>query len=471
MANHPKPTAEPVVIGYPAAGIAAPLPSATAYAYATPRPDPYYADPRTGAAFSANRNLLLYRILIAASVAFLLVGFISFFLWLFLRPSVPVFVVSSATVSAFNLSSSGPTPQLSSSFDLALNVSNPNKKMGVNYFHVAAAVAYDGVILAETALSPFYQEGRTSTTLQAPLETRQEHVGLDVAEGISHDRATSGAVRFDVMVEAWVWFKTSAWSTSSSVMKVYCEGITISLINDTVTSGSMAGPTKQCQVNIGWVPHCRLQFDAGAHSVTSAILRHTTPHPLSLLHSLSPLSALGFPSPDPLVAMKKDCGIHGEQKRHKLYRRLFAAFLVLLILAFLAVLVVWLVLRPTKPRFYLQDADLLRFNLTPGAAPLLTSVVQVTLSSRNPNDRIGVYYDRLDAYVLYKSQQVTAATALPSGYQGHNDVTVWSPYLYGADVPLAPYLADALSQDANAGYLLLYVRVDGLLGGRWRNDI
>ncbi|CAL9761371.1 unnamed protein product [Musa acuminata subsp. burmannicoides] len=162
----------------------------------------------------------------------------------------------------------------------------------------------------------------------------------------------------------------------------------------------------------------------------------------------------------------KDCGIHGEQKRHKLYRRLFATFLVLVILAFLAVLVVWLVLRPTKPRFYLQDADLLRFNLTPGAAPLLTSVVQVTLSSRNPNDRIGVYYDRLDAFVLYNSQQVTAATALPSGYQGHNDVTVWSPYLYGADVPLAPYLADALSQDENAGYLLLYVRVDGLL--RWK---
>ncbi|CAL9168843.1 unnamed protein product [Musa hybrid cultivar] len=253
MATHSKPTGEPVVIGYPAAGITAPLPSATAYTYATPRPDHYYADPRTGAAISANHNLLLYRILIAAAVAFLLVGVISFFLWLFLRPSAPVFIVSSATVSAFNLSSpSGPSPQLSSSFNLALNVSNPNKKMGINYFHVAAAVAYDGVILAETALSPFYQEGRTSTTLQATLATRQESVGLDVARGMSRDRATSGAVRFDVKVEAWVWFKTLAWSTSSSVMKVYCEGISISLINETVTSGSMAGPTKQCQVNIGW---------------------------------------------------------------------------------------------------------------------------------------------------------------------------------------------------------------------------
>ncbi|THU55591.1 hypothetical protein C4D60_Mb11t08190 [Musa balbisiana] len=135
------------------------------------------------------------------------------------------------------------------------------------------------------------------------------------------------------------------------------------------------------------------------------------------------------------------------------------------VVALLVVLIVWLVLRPNKPKFYLQDAIVVQFNLTSGVG-LLTSVFQITLSSRNPNDRIGVYYDRIDAYVLYKGQQITAATALPPGYQGHNDVIVWSPYLYGAAVPLAPYLADALYQDENAGYILLYVRVDGRL--RWK---
>ncbi|URD84306.1 hypothetical protein MUK42_08460 [Musa troglodytarum] len=108
-----------------------------------------------------------------------------------------------------------------------------------------------------------------------------------------------------------------------------------------------------------------------------------------------------------------------------MFRRLFAAFLLLVIVALLAVLIVWLVLRPTKPKFYLQDASVVQFNLTSGVG-LLTSVFQITLSSRNPNDRIGVYYDRIDAYVLYKGQQITAATALPPGYQGHNDVTVWT---------------------------------------------
>ncbi|URE42877.1 Late embryogenesis abundant protein [Musa troglodytarum] len=123
--------------------------------------------------------------------------------------------------------------------------------------------------------------------------------------------------------------------------------------------------------------------------------------------------------------MTTDCGNHEEQKRHKVYRRLFAAFLLLVILVLLVVLIVWLVLRPTKPKFYLQDASVAQFNLSSGDGTL-TAVLQVTLASRNPNDRIGVYYDRVDAFALYKAQQVTATTALPPGYQGHNDVTVWT---------------------------------------------
>ncbi|KAJ8477103.1 hypothetical protein OPV22_020830 [Ensete ventricosum] len=164
--------------------------------------------------------------------------------------------------------------------------------------------------------------------------------------------------------------------------------------------------------------------------------------------------------------MAKDCGIHGKHKRHKQFLRMLAAFLSLVVVLLLAVLIVWLVLRPTKPMFYLQDFSLLQFNLTHGDAALLTSVLQVTLSSRNPNGRIGIYYDRLDVYAAYKGQQFTAASFLPPGYLGHNDVAIWSPYLYGTAVPLAPYLADALSQDESAGYLLLYVRVDGRL--RWK---
>ncbi|XP_074581060.1 NDR1/HIN1-like protein 1 [Curcuma longa] len=167
--------------------------------------------------------------------------------------------------------------------------------------------------------------------------------------------------------------------------------------------------------------------------------------------------------------MAEDCGNHEEDKRRHLYHRLFVGFLVLVIAVLLTVLIIWLALRPTKPAFRLEDASLLELNLTltPSSnSPILSAVFQITLSSRNPNDRVGVYYDRLDAFLLYDAQRVSAATSLPAGYQGHGDVTVWSTYLSGGGTLLAPYMADSLAQDERAGFILFHLRVDGRL--RWK---
>ncbi|KAG6511943.1 hypothetical protein ZIOFF_030022 [Zingiber officinale] len=153
------------------------------------------------------------------------------------------------------------------------------------------------------------------------------------------------------------------------------------------------------------------------------------------------------------------------ERRRRLFIWMFGCFLSLVVLVFFVVLVVWLVLRPIRPLFYLQDNSVGQLNLTAGNG-LLTSVLQVTLSSRNPNDRIGIYYHDLVAYTRYRGQQTTAAAALPAGYQGHNDVTVWSPYLFGGGVPLATDLSAALSQDQQACRILLSVHIDGRL--RWK---
>ncbi|KAJ8470372.1 hypothetical protein OPV22_024715 [Ensete ventricosum] len=156
---------------------------------------------------------------------------------------------------------------------------------------------------------------------------------------------------------------------------------------------------------------------------------------------------------------------HGNCDRKKLFRRIGFGALIFIILVLLAIFIIWLVLRPSKPSFYLQDASIAQFNFTAGTN-LLTAIMQVTVSTRNPNDRIGIYYDKLDAFAVYKDQQITTSTELPTGYQGHNDVVVWSPYLYGAAVPVTPYLSVALDQDIAAGLLLVDINVEGQL--RWK---
>lgn len=159
----------------------------------------------------------------------------------------------------------------------------------------------------------------------------------------------------------------------------------------------------------------------------------------------------------------KDCG-HREEEQRTLHRRLFAALLAFVVLVLFVILLIWLILRPSKPHFVLQDATVYAFNVS--APNFLTSNFQITLSSRNPNARIGIYYDKLDLYATYRNQQITLPTQLPTSYQGHKDVTVWSPFLYGTSVPVAPYLAAGLGEDQMAGTVLVNIRVYGRV--RWK---
>lgn len=96
----------------------------------------------------------------------------------------------------------------------------------------------------------------------------------------------------------------------------------------------------------------------------------------------------------------------------------------------------------------------------------LSATAQVTLASRNPNDRVGVFYRRLDVFVTYRDEPVTVPVSLPPMYQGHRDVTIWSPVLSGESVPVAGYVADAMRQDIAAGYVVLQVKVDGRV--KWK---
>ncbi|GAU44222.1 hypothetical protein TSUD_399860 [Trifolium subterraneum] len=159
----------------------------------------------------------------------------------------------------------------------------------------------------------------------------------------------------------------------------------------------------------------------------------------------------------------KECDHHKGRKR-KIFQRIFWGIIIFLFIILLTILLIWAILRPTKPTFVLLDITVAAFNAT--QPNFLTSNFQVTLSSRNPNDHIGVYYDRLDTYVTYRSQQITYRTAIPPSYQGHKEIDVWSPFVYGTDVPVAPFNFVSLSQDQSNGNFYVNVKIDGRV--RWK---
>ena len=171
-----------------------------------------------------------------------------------------------------------------------------------------------------------------------------------------------------------------------------------------------------------------------------------------------------FLSPNTQSTMSlKDCEY--QEERRKLKRRIFCSVLAFIFLVLFVIFLIYVILRPSKPHFVLQDVTVLALN-TSSAPGFLTTNVQVTVFSRNPNGRIGVYYENLDIFATYRSQQITLPALLPTTYQGHKDVIVWSPFLYGNSVPLAPYLCDMLNQDLMTGMVLLNVKIDGRV--KWK---
>ncbi|CAE6088155.1 unnamed protein product [Arabidopsis arenosa] len=165
----------------------------------------------------------------------------------------------------------------------------------------------------------------------------------------------------------------------------------------------------------------------------------------------------------------KDCGSHHSHSsscNRKIIRRVICPIIIILFIILLVILLVWAILQPSKPRFILQDATVFNFNVSGNPPNLLTSNFQMTLSSRNPNDKIGIYYDRLDVYASYRSQQITFPTSMPTTYQGHKEVNVWSPFVGGYSVPVAPYNALYLDQDHTRGAIMLVLHLDGRV--RWK---
>uniref|UniRef100_A0A0C9S8T2 TSA: Wollemia nobilis Ref_Wollemi_Transcript_10520_1368 transcribed RNA sequence n=1 Tax=Wollemia nobilis TaxID=56998 RepID=A0A0C9S8T2_9CONI len=102
------------------------------------------------------------------------------------------------------------------------------------------------------------------------------------------------------------------------------------------------------------------------------------------------------------------------------FRRILAIVITLAVLAGIAILITWLVLRPHRPKFYVESATVTRMNLTGNS---LDSKMEFNVSSRNPNKKIGIFYDAINAKALFDSQMI-AFNRLEEFYQGHKNTTV-----------------------------------------------
>ncbi|KAJ6923998.1 hypothetical protein NC652_017344 [Populus alba x Populus x berolinensis] len=345
----------------------------------------------------------LVRLLFAGILTFLLIALIVILLvWAILRPSKPKFILQDATVYAFNVS----YPSfITSNFQVTVSSRNPDDRVGIYYDRLDIYATYrDQQITLRTSIPSSYQ-GHEETNVWSPfIYGNSVPVSPYNSAALSQDQG-AGVVMLMIKIDGRVRFKVGTFISAKYNLHVRCPAY---IQFGSRTSGIMVGD------NV-----VKYQLATRCH---------------------------------------KDCGNHGH-KRRRFVRLLFAVILTFLLIALIVILLVWAILRPSKPKFILQDATVYAFNVS--YPSFITSNFQVTVSSRNPDDRVGIYYDRLDIYATYRDQQITLRTSIPSSYQGHKETNVWSPFIYGNSVPVSPYNSAALSQDQGAGVVMLMIKIDG----------
>ncbi|KAK6285871.1 hypothetical protein POUND7_012050 [Theobroma cacao] len=137
---------------------------------------------------------------------------------------------------------------------------------------------------------------------------------------------------------------------------------------------------------------------------------------------------------------------------------------IFLLLAGATALTVWLVYRPHKPRFTVVSAAIYELNAT--SQPFISTSMQFTIVTRNPNRRVSIFYEKLQAYVSYRNQQITPPVDLPPLYHETKSTVALSPVLGSETVPASAEVVNGLMLDEAYGVVALRVVLLGKL--RWK---
>ncbi|GLJ55495.1 hypothetical protein SUGI_1191670 [Cryptomeria japonica] len=104
-------------------------------------------------------------------------------------------------------------------------------------------------------------------------------------------------------------------------------------------------------------------------------------------------------------------------------KHILGLLITLIIVVGIAALVIWLVLRPSKPKFYV---DTVQFSNIINST---SSNIVLGMSIRNANKKIGIYYDALRVSAYYSGGGTVGVDALEEFYQGHKNTTTLRPLI------------------------------------------
>ncbi|XP_040993036.1 uncharacterized protein At1g08160-like [Juglans microcarpa x Juglans regia] len=164
---------------------------------------------------------------------------------------------------------------------------------------------------------------------------------------------------------------------------------------------------------------------------------------------------------DPTISQPPQAAALQRHRRGHLHQRLMRytalVLLALLILVAISVLIAWLVIRPKRLVFTVEDGSVHSFNLT--RDQYLSATFDLSIISYNPNRRVSFYYDSIEVWASYDDHDI-AFSAVDPFFQPRRNVTRLDVKLAAQNVSLSRSTSRELRLDKSWGQVELTVLLD-----------
>ncbi|KAK9291186.1 hypothetical protein L1049_009374 [Liquidambar formosana] len=149
--------------------------------------------------------------------------------------------------------------------------------------------------------------------------------------------------------------------------------------------------------------------------------------------------------------------------RSTLLCRLVSAVFAVLFAIAIFFFIIWLILKPRLPEFQVDSASVAPLNVTKTE---LSATWDITFRVRNPNEKLSVYYHRIEAWVVYGEEDLLYGTDLPPFYQEKRNETTVEAQLAVVSDTADGYVLRAISEEKARGLVSFDVRVLALINFR-----
>ncbi|CAN8275853.1 unnamed protein product [Cochlearia groenlandica] len=132
--------------------------------------------------------------------------------------------------------------------------------------------------------------------------------------------------------------------------------------------------------------------------------------------------------------------------------------LVLIVVLGATIGILYLVFKPKLPDYSIDRLTLTRFTLNQDSS--LSTAFNVTITAKNPNEKIGIYYEDGSKINVWYLQTELSNGSLPKFYQGHENTTVIYVEMNGQTQDASGLIVTLQDQQQRTGNIPLRIRVN-----------